>query len=86
VATKIKQRKKMNTKETIIKLADAFNCAENAVELESNLKSDLGYDSLDCIELIMAVEDKIDVEIPDEEAEKVKTVKDLVELVERLKK
>lgn len=48
------------------------------VKPEASFIDDLGADSLDIVELVMAMEEEFDVEIPDEEAEKLKTVKDVV--------
>jgi acyl carrier protein len=45
---------------------------------------DLGADSLDLVELIMAMEEEFDVEIPDEEAEKIATVQDAIDFVNKL--
>ncbi|HHD63512.1 MAG TPA: acyl carrier protein [Desulfobulbaceae bacterium] len=47
---------------------------------------DLGADSLDLVELIMAMEEEFDVEIPDEDAEKIATVQDAVDYVDKIKK
>jgi acyl carrier protein len=47
----------------------------------ANLKDDLGADSLDVIELVMQVEEEFDLEIPDEDAENVRTVKDILDYV-----
>ncbi|MEG0069376.1 acyl carrier protein [Cetobacterium sp.] len=52
------------------------------VTLESNFVEDLGADSLDTVELIMAFEEEFDIEIPDTDAEKIKTVKDVVNYIE----
>ncbi|MBC2850795.1 acyl carrier protein [Cetobacterium sp. 8H] len=52
------------------------------VTLESNFVEDLGADSLDTVELIMAFEEEFDIEIPDTDAEKIKTVKDVVDYIE----
>ena len=52
------------------------------VTLESSFVEDLGADSLDTVELIMAFEEEFDVEIPDADAEKIKTVKDVVTYIE----
>lgn len=49
---------------------------------ETHLMKDLEADSLDAVEIIMAIEDEFDIEVPDEEAEKFQTVKDLVSFVE----
>jgi acyl carrier protein len=51
------------------------------VTLEASFVDDLGADSLDVVELVMAFEEKFDVEIPDEAAEKIATVKDAVEFL-----
>lgn len=48
------------------------------VRAEANFIDDLGADSLDIVELVMAMEEEFDIEIPDEEAEKLKTVSDVV--------
>lgn len=52
------------------------------VTLEANFVEDLGADSLDTVELIMAFEEEFDVEIPDTDAEKIKTVQDVVNYIE----
>ncbi|MGL4947356.1 MAG: acyl carrier protein [Cetobacterium sp.] len=52
------------------------------VTLEANFVEDLGADSLDTVELIMAFEEEFEVEIPDTDAEKIKTVKDVVSYIE----
>jgi len=51
------------------------------VSLDASFVDDLGADSLDVVELVMAFEEKFDVEIPDEAAEKIGTVKDAVEFL-----
>lgn len=63
-------------------IVDSLSCDEEAVVLEASLKEDLEADSLDAVELIMAVEEEFDVEIPDEKATEMKTVKDIVDFVE----
>lgn len=57
----------------------------SAVSMESTFVDDLGADSLDIVELIMAFEEEFEVEIPDEEAEKIRTVADAVELIKAKK-
>ncbi|MDH3258045.1 MAG: acyl carrier protein [Deltaproteobacteria bacterium] len=52
------------------------------IPLESSFMEDLGADSLDVVELVMAMEEEFKIEIPDEEAEKIKTVKDAVEYIQ----
>ena len=63
-------------------IVDSLSCDEEAVVLEASLKEDLEADSLDAVELIMAVEEEFDVEIPDEKATEMKSVKDIVDFVE----
>lgn len=52
------------------------------VQLESSFQEDLGADSLDTVELIMAFEEEFGIEIPDTEAEKIKTIKDVIDYIE----
>ena len=49
---------------------------------EANFVEDLGADSLDTVELIMAFEEEFDVEIPDTDTEKIKTVQDVIDYIE----
>ena len=58
---------------------------EADVAMESTFIDDLGADSLDIVELIMAFEEEFNIEIPDEIAEKIKTVKDAVEYIDKEK-
>jgi len=53
------------------------------VKMESTFIDDLGADSLDIVELIMAFEEEFNTEIPDEVAEKIRTVKDAVDLLDK---
>ena len=52
------------------------------ITLETNIQDDLGADSLDAVELIMSIEDEFDIMIPDDAAMEVKTVAQLVKLIE----
>ena len=58
---------------------------EEQVTLEATFIDDLGADSLDIVELIMAFEEAFNIEIPDEAAEKIKTVQDVVDYIEKHK-
>lgn len=55
---------------------------ESEITMDTNLMKDLSADSLDAVEIIMAIEDEYGIEIPDEEAESIQTVQDLVRFVE----
>ncbi len=65
-------------KEIII---EQLGVAETAITLEASFIDDLGADSLDIVELIMALEEEFDLEIPDSDAEKVVTVGDVVDYI-----
>ena len=62
-------------------IVDQLGVAEDAVTNEATFLDDLGADSLDVVELIMALEEEFDIEIPDEEVEKAITVKDVVDYI-----
>lgn len=66
-------------------IVEQLNVDESTVTMDTNLMKDLEADSLDAVEIIMAIEEKYDIEIPDEEAEKFQTVADLVNYVEENK-
>ena len=63
-------------------VADQLGVAEDQVTEDASFIDDLGADSLDTVELVMAFEEEFDVEIPDEDAQKIKTVKDVIEYIE----
>jgi acyl carrier protein len=60
-------------------IANQLGVDKEIVTPEANVVDDLGADSLDVVELVMALEEAFDLEIPDDEAEKIRTVKDIVE-------
>lgn len=60
---------------------DQLGADEDAVTMEASFIDDLEADSLDIVELMMALEEEFDVEIPDEDAEKISTVGDAVEYI-----
>ncbi|MCI9366219.1 MAG: acyl carrier protein [Clostridia bacterium] len=75
----------MNTEEVFDKvkeiIVEQLGVTENTVTLEASFIDDLGADSLDIVELIMALEEEFDMEIPDADAEKIVTVNDVVEYI-----
>ena len=68
-----------NIEERVIKMvAEQLGVKEEDVNITSSFVEDLGADSLDTVELIMALEEEFDAEITDEEAEKIATVQDAI--------
>ncbi|MBE7074981.1 MAG: acyl carrier protein [Clostridiales bacterium] len=63
-------------------ISTQLNVAESKITAESRLVEDLGADSLDTVELLMAFEEEFGISIPDEEAMKMKTIKDIVDLID----
>ncbi|CDF57913.1 acyl carrier protein [Thermobrachium celere] len=63
------------------RISEVLGIDPEDITMESSFIDDLGADSLDVVELIMALEDEFDLEIPDEEAEKIQTVGDVVEYI-----
>ena len=62
-------------------VAEQLGVKEEEVTNEASFVDDLGADSLDTVELVMALEEEFDTEIPDEEAEKITTVQQAIEFV-----
>ena len=62
-------------------IADQLGVGEDEIKPESSFIEDLGADSLDIVELVMAMEEEFEVEIPDEEAENIKTVGDAINYI-----
>ena len=75
----------MNTEEIYEKIKEIIvaqlGVAEASVTMEASFIDDLGADSLDIVELVMALEEEFDMEIPDSDAEKVVTVQDVVDYI-----
>jgi acyl carrier protein len=67
-------------------IVEQLGVDENQVDSGASFVDDLGADSLDIVELVMAFEEAFDLDIPDEDAEKIKTVKDAVDYIEAKKK
>ena len=64
-------------------IVEVLNVDENEVTMESTFIDDLGADSLDVFQIIMGIEEEFDIEIPNEEAEKIVTVGDAVEQIKK---
>ena len=75
----------MSSEEIFDKIKDVIveqlGVAEGTVTMEASFIDDLGADSLDIVELIMALEEEFDLEIPDADAEKIVTVSDVVDYI-----
>jgi acyl carrier protein len=75
------------SKETIEKvkqiISEQLGVDEAEVTPSASFVDDLGADSLDQVELVMALEEAFDLEIPDEDAEKIRTVQDAVDYIEK---
>ena len=63
-------------------ICEQLGVSEDEVTPEASFIEDLGADSLDIVELVMAFEEAFEIEIPDEDAEKIQTVKDAVEYIQ----
>ncbi|MBA4544030.1 MULTISPECIES: acyl carrier protein [Thermoactinomyces] len=66
-------------------VVERLNVDPSEVTMEASIKDDLGADSLDVVDLIMELEDEFDMEISDEEAEKISTVGDVVDYINKHK-
>ena len=68
-------------------IAEQLGISEDEIVRDASLIDDMGADSLDIVELVMAMVEEFEMEIPDEDAEKISTVQDIVDYVQgRLKK
>ena len=65
-------------------LAKQLNLKPEAITLESDVVKDLGADSLDVVELLVSLEDDYGISIPEDDIVNVKTVKDIVDMIEKL--
>jgi len=62
-------------------IVEQLGVDEGDVKMESHFVDDLGADSLDTVELVMKLEEDFDIEIPDEDAEKIQTVRDAIDYI-----
>ncbi len=73
----------MSTFDQVKKIVkEQLGVEEDEIQMNSTFVDDLGADSLDIVELIMAFEEEFNIEIPDEKAEKIKTVEDVVKYID----
>lgn len=63
-------------------IAEQLNVEESQIAMDTHLMKDLEADSLDAVEIIMAIEDEFDIEIPEEDADKFQCIGDIVKYVE----
>lgn len=63
-------------------IAEQLGISEDEIQSDASFQEDLGADSLDVLELVMALEEEFEIEIPDEEAERLETVQKLVQYLE----
>lgn len=63
-------------------LSSQFDVEEDNITPDTNIADDLGADSLDVVDMLMSLEDEFDVEIPDDQIEKIRTVGELVAYIE----
>ncbi|MEJ6703548.1 MAG: acyl carrier protein [Pseudomonadales bacterium] len=72
-----------NIEERVRKLVcEQLGVKEDEVTIEASFVEDLGADSLDTVELVMALEEEFEAEIPDEDAEKITTVKEAIDYIQ----
>ena len=62
-------------------IADQLDVDKEGIDMQASFVDDLGADSLDTVELVMALEEEFDIDIPDEEAEKIATVQQAVDKI-----
>jgi acyl carrier protein len=83
-----KDRTEMSTVEQQVKaiVAEQLGVKQEQVTSEASFVDDLGADSLDTVELVMALEEEFEIEIPDEDAEKITTVKQAIDYISERRK
>ena len=75
----------MSNADIVIKLvAEHFDISKDSVKVESDVFDDLGADSLDSIELVLELEKNFDIEVTDDEIDNIRTVQDIIDLVDNL--
>ncbi|MCS7199886.1 MAG: acyl carrier protein [Caldimicrobium sp.] len=72
----------MSVEEKVIEIiSQKLNLSKDQIKPEASFVDDLGADSLDLVELVMAMEEAFGMEVPDEDAEKLRTVKDVLDYI-----
>jgi len=72
----------MSVEEKVMEIiSQKLNLSKDQIKPEASFVDDLGADSLDLVELVMAMEEAFGMEVPDEDAEKLRTVKDVIDYV-----
>lgn len=74
----------MITKKVINIISTQFNINEKDIEMDTSFKDDLNADSLDLVELVMALEDEFGLEVEDEDLDHIKTVGDVIESIKKM--
>jgi acyl carrier protein len=67
-------------------ISEQLNVSKDEVVAEASFTDDLGADSLDLVELVMALEEEFEIEVSDEDAEKIRKVKDVFDYIDKNKK
>ena len=74
----------MSVEERVIEIvSEQMGVSKDQVTRETSFVNDLGADSLDTVELVMALEENFSIEIPDEDAEKIRTVQDAIDYIDK---
>ena len=71
-------------KKIVTIVVDKLDVEEDKVTVDAQFIDDLGADSLDTVELIMEIEEQFEIDIPDEDAEKIQSVKDALDYIKRI--
>jgi|TARA_B100001093_G_scaffold517630_1_gene599794 acyl carrier protein len=75
----------MSKQEQVIRLiSEELRIPKEKISLESNVFDDLNFDSLDSVQIVLELENVFDIDVTDDEIDNIKTIKDIVELVENL--
>lgn len=73
-----------NTQDKVFKIiAEQLGAEKDTIKTDSNFVDDLGADSLDTVELVMALEEEFGIEIPEDEAEQISTVQKAIDYIEK---